>query len=174
MAFDWSASGNYVAYVTGGILGGNLVGDLTVLDVSDPRDPRRIETSAHGVLAFWWSPATDHLAYFVPTPAEDNPDQLISTHQQDDELLFGIYVFDPETGDTELRTRFRPTRDLLQILPFYDQYQRSITFWSPDGEEFVYANEGQDGEAGIFVVSATAPSAPRRIATGRFAVWSWE
>lgn len=173
-AFDWAASGDYVAYVTGRSFLGNLVGDLTVLDVTDPGDPQRIETGAHGVLAFWWSQGADRLAYFVPRGDEEGPDQLISTRQQAGEMLFGIHVFDPESGESHLMTQIRPTRDLLQILPFYDQYQRSITFWSPDGEEFVYASEGDDGEAGIFVASATAPSTPRRIASGRFAVWSWK
>lgn len=173
MAFEWSAGGEHVAFVAGRSIGGNLVGDLTVLDVTQPADPQRIETGAHGVLAFWWSSVGERLAYLVAEPVQDSPDQLILDGRRQAGPMLGLNLFDAATGRTSLMARLRPTGDLLRILPFYDQYQRSARFWSPDGTEFVYASEGPGGDPGVWVAS-TGGAPPRQIGQGTFGVWSWK
>jgi hypothetical protein len=57
-------------------------------------------------------------------------------------------------------------------VPFYDQYLRSSTIWSPDGRRIVVDSIDQDGSAGIYVISADEPSPPRRVADGVLPFWS--
>jgi hypothetical protein len=51
----------------------------------------------------------------------------------DNQLNVGLMGCDATTGKTWTIARFPATRGLLTILPFFDQYQRSATIWSPDG-----------------------------------------
>ncbi|MEE9414811.1 MAG: hypothetical protein V3V01_05955 [Acidimicrobiales bacterium] len=57
-------------------------------------------------------------------------------------------------------------------LPFYDQYAKSITFWSPDGSSFVYSAMRESGVPAIFVHDAATNGSSVAIATGSVAIWS--
>jgi hypothetical protein len=58
-----------------------------------------------------------------------------------------------------------------EYLAFFDQIDRSISFWSPDGRAFVFAGAPGDREGGIWVQRIDG-SAPVRVAEGTLAVWS--
>ena len=68
---------------------------------------------------------------------------------------------------------FNPTDAFLQVLPFYDQYQRSGTIWSPDSRNLVLSDVDADGNNGIYVVGADG-SQYHKIADGDVAFWSWK
>jgi hypothetical protein len=89
-------------------------------------------------------------------------------------LLLELSVLSVRTGDLQYVTSFRPTRAFLrQILPFYDQYQRSSTIWSPDNSTVVINAETKDARPGIFTVPILGNGKPRMIAFGIFPQWSW-
>ncbi|HKX76316.1 MAG TPA: hypothetical protein VJR05_13100, partial [Acidimicrobiia bacterium] len=56
---------------------------------------------------------------------------------------------------------------VTEYLPFWDQYLRTLSLWSPAGDAFVVAN----GEGNI-VVQELNQSTPRVIGPGTFASWN--
>lgn len=61
---------------------------------------------------------------------------------------------------------------LNDYLPFYDQYAKNITFWSPDGSSFVYSALADDGFLTIFIHNAAKNGVSTEVAKGPVAVWS--
>lgn len=57
-------------------------------------------------------------------------------------------------------------------LPFWDQYVRSQTVWSPDGEQFVHVGRAGSGESGVWIHDASASGRSTLIADGDLAFWS--
>ncbi len=57
-------------------------------------------------------------------------------------------------------------------LPFWDQYARSQTLWSPDGGQFVHAGRAESGESGVWVHGAEASGPSAFLAAGDLAFWS--
>ena len=57
-------------------------------------------------------------------------------------------------------------------LPFWDQYVRSQTLWSPDGSRFVHAGRSEDGTAGIWIHDAADSGSSTHLADGDLAFWS--
>ena len=76
------------------------------------------------------------------------------------------------TGKTWLIARFPLSRGLLDVLPFFDQYQRSASLWSPDSKYLVFTAVSADGRPGLYVVRADGNIKPRFLAAGDFAFWS--
>ncbi len=74
-------------------------------------------------------------------------------------------------------SRFTNLLDLSPMLrndylPFYDQYGKNITFWSPDGSSFVYSALADDGFLTIFIHNASKNGVSTEVAKGPVAVWS--
>jgi Tol biopolymer transport system component len=90
------------------------------------------------------------------------------------EIQLGLYLVDVRTGAITRLAVFSPTSDFIDILPFYDQYQRSTTIWSPDSQHIVYSSVDPGGDEGIYVVHASGEGVPQRIASGTVAFWSWK
>ncbi len=57
-------------------------------------------------------------------------------------------------------------------LPFWDQYARSQTVWSPDGEQFVHVGRSVTGESGVWIHDADSSGASTLLAPGDIAFWS--
>lgn len=76
-------------------------------------------------------------------------------------------------GERVLRfARARPTATFArEYLPFFGQYSRSLTLWSPHGDAFTYAGR-DDAGGGIWVQPVEADESPVRVSDGRFASWS--
>jgi hypothetical protein len=108
-------------------------------------------------VAWFWSPAGDHLLYSTQVEVEG------ATRLQ-------WHTWDGSTS-TSYRT-FLPTgvfgRDYLA---FFDQYARSHSFWAPDGSAFVYAGGTDLTNRGIWV-QPLSESPPVRVALGELAMWS--
>jgi len=66
------------------------------------------------------------------------------------------------------------SEDFLNIMPFFDQYQRSATIWSPDNNNLVISALDQDGEQGIYAIEIAENSEARLLASGSLAFWSWK
>lgn len=76
-------------------------------------------------------------------------------------------------GQARTLATFEPTDTFLAVLPFFDQYARSLTFWSPDSRQFVYTTSESDTNGGVLVIDLAQGAQPRRVGDGTFAVWSW-
>lgn len=126
-------------------------GVLTVIDLDD----RTVQEVSDGpVLAFQWSPDGEHL--LVLGTAGDEGDQRWSVWT-DGNLTEG-----PE---------FSPVRTWVRdYLPFHDQYDRSMTLWSPDGESFAFPGV-IEGQSGIWIHNV-ADDATEFVIEGSWVVWS--
>jgi TolB protein len=172
IAFSWSPDGNWVAYVSEDNRGSEDVSrELVYLD------PDRVEEAqpvVHDlIVAYFWSPDSRKIAYFVPRisiPSE----QQVSLQKQEPQLSLELHLLDVQTGDSQRLIEFTPTEDFLNILPFYDQYQRSATIWSPDSKNLVISALDQDGVHAIYAIEISENSEARRLASGRLAFWSWK
>jgi TolB protein len=162
-AISFDLAGDRLAYLVSGdgqvvaarreALERALPGVLTVVDLESGE---QTAAGRDGVLAFQWSP--------------DGASLLFLRAAGDAELRW--HVWSPEvTMDFEA---FVPTRLYLsQYLPFFDQYARSQTQWSPASDAFAYAGTGADGRMGVWVQDLVAGSAPFLAAEGgRHASWS--
>jgi Tol biopolymer transport system component len=164
-AFLWSPDGTHL-----------LVGDQ-----SNPRVPvfdRLIlvpvgdgpltTLSTEGVLAFYWAPTGDKLAWVAVNSAQQEMEWVVSSKDRSDvKRLFS----------------FKPSGEVFIMLSFFDQYAHSHSPWSPDGKSLVVA--GSKGEAArrsngrtptgdrVYVLDAEGGAAPRDIGAGILAFWSW-
>jgi Tol biopolymer transport system component len=124
-------------------------------------------------MAYFWSPDSRKIAYFIPQiniPSE----QQVSLNTQEAQFTLGLHILDVQTGSSQRLIEFTPTEDFLNILPFFDQYQRSATVWSPDSNNLVISAVDLDGEQGIYAIENSENSEARRLASGSLAFWSWK
>jgi TolB protein len=173
VAFAWAPVGNKVAYIASQEPDQILPGDLYFLDLADPDRPVQIQTQAHGVVSFSWAPDGQRVAYLVPviyTP----PDTEARSDASINEILLDLFVADSEDGSTQRLWTFRPSQEMLQIIPFFDQYQRSATIWSPDGNYLVVSALIASQGEGVFIVPSRDNLEPRFLVGGRLAFWSWK
>lgn len=177
IAFAWSPNGKRIAYTIGRLTDdGGLAGHLTVADPTGKGKPVELEDVK--VYAFFWSPDSKSIAYFAlhelpaPTPA---PDSTIPENTGP-RIVWGLSVMDAQKGAThEVMVPVYPPDKFTQYFPYFDQYHRSVTLWSPDSQNLVvttyYANNSPPG---IFVVAASGNLEPRYLADGWGAFWSWK
>jgi Tol biopolymer transport system component len=173
VAFAWAPQGHKVAYVASRERGQLLPGDLYFLDLADPDHPVQTVTEAEQVAAFFWAPDGERLAYMVPVIYSAEGAE-IPNNVPVSEIYLALYVTDSRDGTTKLLGTFRPTQPMLQIIPFFDQYQRSATIWSPDGNYLVISVLDDSGAEGVFLVPSSGSLEARFLVPGRLAFWSWE
>lgn len=128
---------------------GFLVGDLAVVDIEDGTS---IPMSEGPVVMYEWSSDGSNLLMMLA----------------DEDARLRPVVWDGES--VVEYPSFRPTPTLmLEYLPFWDQYERSISMWSPDGSAFAYPGS-EDGAGGIYVQRLHEDD-PVRVADGVFVSW---
>jgi Tol biopolymer transport system component len=171
IAFGWSPDGRYVAYITSAedfpLVGGPTFGVLGPLHIYDLERHQEVAISEEeNVLAFFWSPDSKRLAYYVP--------RLVTDEQSgEDAIALNIKIAVPRSEEIYELIGFQPPADYLQMLYFFDQYQQSATIWSPDSQNVVFATV--EGEQSIVaVMHASGSIEPRGIAEGTVAFWSWK
>lgn len=128
-------------------------GPLRVFDLDDGEE---VVVSENQVAAFEWSPVGDRLLFMEV----DRDAQVLKPRVWDGT---DIVVF----------PSFLPSRLwVVQYLPFWDQYSRSLTLWSPTGDAFTYPGRSTGGsEDQIFVQHLDEPQ-PTVVGNGVFASWS--
>jgi len=164
-AFAWSPQGGDLAVVDQENLGLPTFQRLRVI----PGDGGPARTVAEGgIIAFYWSPDGDKLAW-VGLDANNND--------------FVWWAATVSGGPTRELLRGQPTTDMLTTLSFFDQYAYSHSPWSPDSSRLVLAavpNRSRSSTNGstpsgprIFVVDAVGTKEPLQVAAGSMAFWSW-
>lgn len=128
-------------------------GPLRVFDIDDGDE---VVVSEKQVAAFEWSPVGDRLLFMEV----DRDAQALKPRVWDGN---DIVVF----------PSFLPSRLwVVQYLPFWDQYSRSLTLWSPTGDAFTYPGRSTgSSEDQIFVQHLNEPQ-PTVVGNGVFASWS--
>jgi TolB protein len=153
-------------------------GPLRLLDASSGEARLLVEES---VLAFFWAPDGDKLAYFTIAGIDDERFEAArldrfgrrskTAQVQQDELQLQLWVMDVMSGERRRLLTFRPTNLFLrQFLPYFDQYALSHSLWSPDSRALVLpVQEGRDET--IYVVPVNGQSM-QMVGEGEVAFWS--
>ena len=169
-AFAWSNDNSTVAYIEGKEdVGNGTLGTLHVVDLETSEDLFQDEN----VLAFFWSPSGEKLAYFIPTASEAaSQGGETDSAAQEQQLLLQLKVLDVKNSESRELFTFRPSGQFTAILPYFDQYHQSATIWSPDDNNLVLSFLTADGAPGIAIVAASGQLEPRLLTQGYLAFWS--
>lgn len=134
------------------------------IHVYDVRQRMRWPIAGDQVVAFFWAPDGQQIAYV----ALDRPNGA---------LLWRVVRFDGYAERT--LARLLPTREQFQTFAFFDQYAQSHALWSPDSHALVAAGWNADeglpfpgAPSGIYVIPVDGRTPLRRIASGVQAFWS--
>ena len=78
-----------------------------------------------------------------------------------------------EAGTLDFGPFVATSLDAAEYLPFFDQYARSQSPWSPGSDAFAYAGTSEGGESGIWVQPVEEGVSPVLVAEGgRHVSWS--
>ena len=167
--FSLSSDGKRLAYLSAAAMQPFPLGKLTIVDIGGNAKARRVEDAP--VLAFFWAPNGRSLAYIVPETSGNIDPQFLHSDEAPYLRLVGC---DAATGRTWTIARFPPTRGIFSVIPFFDQFQRSATIWSPDSRFILFTALTEDGSPGIFIARADRTVTPRFLTSGDYAFWSWK
>jgi Tol biopolymer transport system component len=160
-AFNWSPSGDWLAFAAGDP---GRPGLYQGLEVAHPDGSERHRLSQDPVAAFYWSPDATRLAVVgIDTGARA--------------LTWSVVTVDGKTR--RALSTFVPSSDFAFQLPFFDQYAQSTSVWSADGKRLVYgadssgdrSNGSGQGEH-VVVLDADGQASAAVAANGGAAVWS--
>jgi len=178
--FAWSPDGRAVAVLdtapsSQGIL---LPAELVIYDLVDG-DSRAVHGEAS---LFFWSPDSRKLAVYSlafdarPRPLGMGGNRLSAPAAQQPAAGLRIEIVDRATGRRVKVADASPTGAFSQYFPYFDQYSRAVTPWSPDGRRLVFAGALAGEDAAEVAVATLSPGEDEvsitRTAQGIVAFWS--
>ena len=157
----WSPTGRRAAYAARAWAGASFYDPIQVVDV-DSGMSDQVTDDAFAILAFFWSPDGERLAYLTRL---DLPDDVWMQWR----------VFDLATGLDRGYTAFRPSPLMRFTIHSFSQYAQSHRFWSPDGRYLVYTDRDDGGADRVWLVDTSAEKGadPILVDEGSIGVWSW-
>lgn len=180
IAFAWAPAGKKIAWIVSDPDAG--LPNLGTVFVSDADGKNSKAVTTEDALAFYWSPNSQQIAYLA-LPGTDTQScafnctrapGLAAPLTQGQALHLRWRVTNLADGHTRTIATFAPTEEFVSVLPYFDQYARSTTFWSPDSQKFVYTQSESDSSGTVWVADTTGSAPPRKIGDGTLAVWSWK
>lgn len=178
IAFSWSPDGKKIAWMTTPT--NSEMPYLGPLFVGDRDGKNAKQLGDEDVLAFHWAPDGKRIAYLTLLPPGSQGcldcsrvPGLAAPLEQGRALQFRWRIAEVEAGQTWTLVSFAPTANFISVLPYFDQYARSVTYWSPDGKSFVYTQREAQGAGSVWVTDVMENAKPKRIADGTLAIWSW-
>ena len=167
-AFAWAPDGSTLAVAEQARVGTPVFDSLRLVKADGSDSSLLIDEQ---LLAFFWSPQGDNIAWIGIDPLSRSMDLAVSAVESGE-----------VEGEPRHLFRFSPTGELFTLFSFFDQYAYSHSIWSPDGSALVVtgtdgpesARRNGSGPSGgqVYVVDVSTGDA-RRIASGKVAVWSW-
>lgn len=162
MAMEWSPTQPLLAVATSSFVGDPLLEELKIVDISSGKTRALVKDN---FAAYFWSPDGGRILY-----AKRKLDADLWT-------WVVVYVKDGTSYDV---VDFVPSRPLLLVFQYFDQYALSHRLWSPDGAQFVFAGAaGADARPidglqapSIYTVEAKARAVPKTLTDGHIAFWS--
>ena len=167
-AFAWSPDGSSLAVAEQQRRGTPVFDRLRVISADGTKSSTVVDEQ---VLAFFWSPLGDQIAWIGLEPQSRAMDLAVVSVEED-----------LTVGESRHLFRFSPTGDLFTMLSFFDQYANSHSIWSPDGSSIVITStdgvesgrtNGSGPHGGQVHVIDVSSGESRRIASGKLAIWSW-
>ena len=163
VTFLWSPDGTALGYITRRQEVESIISRLRLRDVATGAETTLEED---GVFAFFWSPDSKRVAYFVPSVVSQN-------EGSDQALVLTLRVYDRERRSSVDIETFVPTPQFVAVIRVFDQYGQAARIWSPDSRNIVYAALTDTGPS-IMVARAEGNLVPRKMAPGLVGFWSWQ
>ncbi len=185
--FTWSPDGAYVAYKH----------DLGPLMIADSTSGATVALSSRDpVVAFFWSPDSQKIAYLT-LPGTDEPAQVARngvgdtrTDAEAGRVAAGRAAPAPQRGLLTLTwniltvrsgerwtsySGFLPTRDMLYLIGYFDQFAQSHQIWSPDSRYLAYgeADPRSNREQVVVLDTVNPAEGAQPIMGGSIAIWSY-
>jgi TolB protein len=186
------AFANQLAFISPAVSVQRFYGPLRLLDIANKAVDTLVEAT---VLAFFWAPDGQKIAYFTlaetlsPAPNLASPTAngrtngiYRPTHSglqaggqatRLEALLLDLGVVNISTRQQRKLATFEPdTYFINQFLPFFDQYALSHRLWSPASDALVLP--AVTGDISRISVVTIAGGSPQPLAEGHMAFWSWQ
>lgn len=164
VVFNWSPDGNYVAYST---VFQNQFDRLYVVDAITGETVA--QTNFDSAFAFFWSPDSSKLAYLTTGV----PQGSFSAKQQTTGIAWG--VLEVATNNTWRYGNFLPTREMIYLISFFNQFAQSHQIWSPDSTHIIFGEQIANGQASLNILDVTrVNSVPLSVGEGTIGIWSYE
>ncbi len=157
----------------------NSPGGIILIDLESGTQRHISEDLA---IAFYFSPDSSKVAVlkrFWGQNINDNMEQYANVHMLTNRndlrsAIYEILIYDIEEDTLDILAVFSATRRFHGTVPYFDQFHKSHSFWSPDSRYFVVSHMDDSDIGRISILDAYRESIPQHIADGSFAVWSWQ
>lgn len=163
LTFQWSPDGVSLGYIARRQGVESVVSQLHLREISTGTETVLEEDS---IFAFFWSPDSNLVAYFVPSVASQN-------EGTDQTLVLALRVYDRKRKSTVDIETFVPTPQFVSVIRLFDQYGQAARIWSPDSRNLIYAAQTEQGPS-IMVARSAGNLVPRKMAQGLIGFWSWQ
>ena len=178
LALTWSPAADLLAYTSPSLDSVVSYGPLRVLD---PTTGESRTMTQSNVIAFFWSPDGQTIAYLTLPRQDDDSIQAASfttetrsgsdVNAQPEGIKLDVWMVNVESGFQRRLTTFVPSSVFAQqFLPFFDQYALSHRLWSPASESILLPMV-ESGVSHIALVDA-ATGGIQILAAGEIGFWS--
>jgi TolB protein len=198
LAMGWSPARNLLAYTSPSIPVPSFYGPLQILDMDSGETEVLVDDT---VLAFFWSPDGQSIAYLTLADVEDTEQAILPgvsrirtgaasrsgieispfdrgrlarlARQADEPIFVHLWIAGTDGGEPHRLGTFAPTTTFInEFMPFFDQYALSHRLWSPDSKALVIPIQHNDLEE--IVVVPVDGGEVRSVARGSVAFWSYQ